>query len=739
MRSGTRLTLVGVIALAVMVGVFAARPWLLDRAEFALLDWRFQFRGVESPQAPVTVVAIDSRSIDELGHWPWNRSVIAELVDRLTQSGAAAIGLDFVLSEPETPPEVEAMRIARQALAERGDDDEEIALLDRAIREADRDGLLAAAIERSERLVLGYFFRTGLGEEDDPDRIRRALRAVRRSKVAVAKAPVESLAPILTCTGVEPNIPRLHEAARHAGFFSALLDGDGVLRRAPLVARCGGEFYVSLALAILQAAVGQRSVLIGDAEGLRQVRLGDTVFDTDEGSRILINYRGPPGTFPYVSATDVIHGRVDLEGLAGSVVLVGPTEVGLRDLQTTPFSSAMPGVEVHANLLDNLISGEIIRRHDLLTLVELVLLLAIGGVLILVVPRIGSAAYATGFAVLLAILLVAGCVYAFEAHGQWVNMAYPLATLASVYLTLFITRSITVEVAGRRIRRAFATYVPPEVVNEMVRKPESFRLSGERRDLSILFSDVRDFTSLSEKLGAENVTKLMNEYLTPMTRIVFESRGTLDKYIGDAMMAFWGAPLNLDDHPVRACEAALAMQRELGRLRSERQDLAGVEALRVGIGIHSAEVIVGNLGSELRFDYTVTGDGVNVCSRLEGLTKYYGAIVASSDLVERLPPGFLVRELDTVRVKGKRESLRIFEVMGRRDAEPGERDVLAAYAAGLAAYRAARWSDAELAFDRARKLQKDGDVACDTLLARIGALKQEPPGDWDGVWSFDTK
>jgi adenylate cyclase len=310
--------------------------------------------------------------------------------------------------------------------------------------------------------------------------------------------------------------------------------------------------------------------------------------------------------------------------------------------------------------------------------------------------------------------------------------------VSSVYVTLAIVRSMTVEAGSRRIRRMFATYVPPEVVDEMTQNQGSFKLGGERRDLSILFSDVRDFTSLSERLGAENVVQLMNTYLTAMTRIVFDSRGTLDKYIGDAIISFWGAPLPLDDHPLRACEAALLMQEEIARLRREQPDLPGVESLRVGIGIHTAEVVVGNFGSEQRFDYTVTGDGVNLCSRLEGLTKVYGAaVLSSSDLIARLPPGFLSRELDVIRVKGKTEAVRIFEVLGRREADAVESAAFDAYATGFDAYREGKWDAAERALRESQALLSH--KACLLLLDRIEGFRRESPQDWEGIWSFETK
>jgi adenylate cyclase len=303
-----------------------------------------------------------------------------------------------------------------------------------------------------------------------------------------------------------------------------------------------------------------------------------------------------------------------------------------------------------------------------------------------------------------------------------------------------ITHGSAQEARTRWIRNTFAQFVPPEVVNEMIERPDSFEVGGQRKDLSILFSDIRSFTTIAEELGPDDTTKLLNAYLTPMTKIVFDSRGTLDKYIGDAIVAFWGAPLPVPDHPRRAAEAALAMQAAVRRMRETRPDLRGAERLHIGIGIHSAEVNVGKMGSELRFDYTATGDGMNLCSRLEGMTKQYGsAILASEDLVRRLPDGFRLRELDAIRVKGKKDGVRIFEVLGTGAAEGRDKEWLDAYAAALAAYRAGDWDAAERAFHAARAAHEAADKACDLILERIERLRAAPPSTWDGIWTFETK
>jgi len=740
MKAGTRILIAGLAVLAGMVALFAFRPWVLDRLELSLLDARFRLRGTVASADRVVIVAIDEKSIDELGRWPWRRSLMAGLLDRLTQADVAAVGLDIVFSEPEITPETEMLFDLRRSVASRkGGDRGMLELLDHALMNAETDRLLAGAIARSGKTVLGYFFRTERGQDVDETLLQESVARVRKSRVSVARLPPEGTAPILTCSGVEANLAPFQAVGRGLGFFSTLRDRDGVIRRAPLVALCGGELHVSLSLALLEAVEGQRAMVLGNREGIREIRLGDTVFPTDEGGRVLVNFRGPPGTFKHYSASDVLAGRLPREALEGKIALIGATEIGIGDIQTTPFGVSFPGVEVHATVLDNLLSGTVLRRHDGLVFIELAAVLLLGLLVTLAGSRLRSAADVAAVAALLFVLALGTSAYAFVANGIWVNLTYPALTVIAVYMAVAVTHSITIEARARLIRQQFATYVPPGVVNEMVEHPESFRLGGERRDLSILFSDVRNFTTLAEEIAPEDVARLLNEYLTPMTEIVFETRGTLDKYIGDAIVAFWGAPLPVEDHPQRACEAAIAMQEGLDYLRSNRPDLPGVERLRIGIGLHSGPAVVGNMGSELRFDYSVTGDGVNLCSRLEGLTKFYGVgILASAELVSRTS-GISVRELDQVRVKGKRESVRILEVLSREGSGTLGPGAIEAYAKGLKAYREARWDDAEKALQEVLALRGGRDTASLLLLQRIRLLKQETPEGWDGTWVFEEK
>ena len=747
MKPAWRVLGAGLSMTGVMLVVFALRPVVLEQLEWRLLDWRFQLRGEQVPESPVAIVGIDAKSVEELGRWPWPRDVMGDLIDRLGASGAVAIGLDVTFSEPEELKTRDILVRAEEALAETGTPGQ---ALTEEIRHTlvamDTDSALEASLENSKQVVLGYFFRTGRSDGLPGAELDEKRRTVRRARIPVTRLPDEGMTPILRCTGIETSLPRFHESSRSSGFLNAQFDLDGVLRQAPLILRCGDSLYPSLALALVETAVGRRSMVVGDALGIQNVVISETAFPTDEGGRILINFRGPAFTFPHFSAVDVIEGRLPPEALAGKIVLVGATEVGIGDIRNTPFGRVFPGVEVHANVVDNLLTGEVLKKDADLELLELGLIAALGLLVSLAVALLGSASRGAVFTVLLGAGFFVGVIAAFERQGLWVNLAYPGLTVVLTYLVAAVAQSITVERSRRQIRQAFSTYVPPGVVDEMTRQPESFKLGGENRPLSILFSDIRGFTTLSQELGAEGTATLLNTYLTEMTQLVFDSQGTLDKYIGDAIMAFWGAPLAVDDHSESAATVAVQMQERIAWLKENRSDIAGIPDLRVGIGIHSANVVVGNLGSALRFDYTLAGDGVNLCSRLEGLTKYYGVgIITSEDLAEGLPADFQLRPLDTIQAVGKDEPTRILEIRGRGPVLDGESAWLEAYARAQALFREGDWAAAETAALDARRLHSESGATSTTdgptefLLERIRSHSGRAPDDWQGTWIFDSK
>jgi len=753
MSPRARITLTGLAALAVMLGLFAWKPEPLERLEQMLLDARFRVRGPVAPRMPIVIAAIDAKSVDEIGRWPWRRSVMADLIRKLDGAGAAPIGLDIVFSEPEEPPEVQPLREARQRMERLGGDVRPaLAMVDEALERASTDAQLEAAIhEASDYTVMGFFFRTGRDAELDggvESRLEEGLPLVRKGKLKLAArvSGEDERAPFLTCSDVEPNIERFHRLPSRMGFFSTYTDIDGVVRRSSLLIRCGGDLYVSLDLAIAEVALQTHAQAIGFPEkgdektpGVQQIRLGDLSIPTDEGARILVNYRGPTRTFPHLSIVDILAGRHD-EDVAGAIVIVGPTEVGIQDVYGSPFSAAFPGVEVHATVVDNLLSGEVLRKNVEFRYAELGMMVGAALLIIGFVPMLGGAMRGAVFSALLLLAVGGVATWLFIDRNWWINLTYPAGTVAAVYLAVAITQSMTVEAKSRQIRDVFKSYLDARVVEELAEDPEAIKLGGERRDVSILFSDIRGWTTLSEEIGAENVVLLLRAYLTPMTRIVFDSEGTLDKYIGDAVMAFWGAPKALPDHPLRCAESALRMQEEVALLRRALGGtMPGMDRLKIGIGIHSGEVAAGAMGSELRVDYTLIGDGVNLAARIESLTKKYGAaVLASGHLVDRLPAGFLARELDEIRVKGKHEGARLFELLGRREARPDEKAWLDAYAAGLAAYKQGRWEEAEAAFRECRDL-RGGDTACDLMLERITRLRAAPPPAWDGIYAFEEK
>ena len=750
MSPRTRITLAGLGALLLMLGLFRADPEPMRRLEQMLLDTRFRVRGPIEPQFPIYIAAIDARSVDELGRWPWRRSVMADLVEHLNRVGVASIGLDIVFSEPEEPPELQPLRTARHGMERLGAGVmPALEMVDRAIQEASTDARLESAIRAArDSVTMGFFFRTERDADLDGGseiHLERDLPLVRRGKLKVKTRVVrEEDANFLSCVDVEPNIELFHRAPKRMGFFSTYTDIDGVVRQSSLLIRCGGELYVSLDLAIAEVWLGTQAEAIGfvesEAAGVERIRIGDLMIPTDEGGRILVNYRGPTRTFPHLPVVDILAGKHD-DKLKGSIVVVGPTEVGIQDVYGSPFSAAFPGVEVHATIVDNLLSGEVLRRNRDFQVFEVAMMLVAGLLIVFLAPGLGGALVGAIFGATLLLAIIAITTWLFIDRQWWINLAYPGSTVLATYLAVALTQSMTVEKKSKQIRKQFATYVSPDVVEQMTGSPDAFKLGGERRDLSILFSDIRSFTTISEEIGAENIVKMLQAYLTPMTEIVFNSKGTLDKYIGDAVMAFWGAPLPVPDHPLAAAEAALAMQEEVARLRETLSgEVPGMERLKIGIGIHSGEVSVGNMGSVLRVDYTVIGDGVNLCARMESLTKKYGAaVLASGDLIDRLPDGFLHRELDEIRVKGKTTGVRLFELLGRREATPDEKAWLDAYAAGLPAYKAGRWDEAEAAFRKCRDLRGGVDPACDLMIERIARLRTDPPPAWDGIYAFEEK
>jgi adenylate cyclase len=666
-RRGSLLIATAIIVL--VTALYFVAPQILTVAEQGLYNQHFRLRGVRGGDDRILVVAIDDQSLGEVGRWPWSRAVLAELVTRLDQAGAAVIAFDVILNEPERSPELDAIaRIAERLRAGRQDGAIQREL-ERAMVQADPDRRLADALRVSGRAVLASYFTLGpppsaMAPEQEGAPAKSALVAFRHFDERGLYPP-----PHADAAGFP--IPVLLEAAQSVGHVNMLPDLEGVLRSEALVIEHRGHYYPSLALETVRVAAGVDPAALRLDFG-RALEIADSTVPLDARTRVLLDYAGPTKTFPYVSAADLLRGRVDPARLRDRIVFIGATAEGTYDLRVTPFTPIFPGVEKHATMAANLLDGRFIIRPAWVELIES------GGILLLplllawVLPRCRPMPSLAVTSVLW-LALFAAIHLAFR-QGLWLPVVYPSLALVLTFTGITIYRFFTEERQRLWTKRAFQQYVNPEVVERIVEDPTALRFGGEVRTLTVLFSDIRDFTTFAERSDPQEVVQMLREYLTRMTDRVLRERGTLDKYIGDAVMAVFGAPITLADHAERACRAALAMHAEMEQLRAE-WTAAGKEPLETGIGINTGEMVVGNLGSEQLFDYTVVGDEVNLGARLEALNKEYKtakSIIISESTYEAAREVIDARPLGTVTVKGKTRPVMIYELVGlREESAPG--------------------------------------------------------------------
>ncbi len=721
--------------------VLYAGGWLplpvLDRLENLAYDARLKLTLPGGVDPRVVIVDIDERSLRQEGQWPWPRGRLADLVDRLFDHyRVAALGFDVVFAEPD-PTDLIFKSLTRSPL---GEDARLRAQLDQLRRELDPDRRFAAAL-RDRPVVLGYFFnpRGSSNAEIQSGQLPRPVAAVRDLERNDTR--------LIEAVGYGANLPLLQDDALGGGFFnSPLVDADGVFRRVPLLVRYQDHLYEQFALAVVRALLGQPPVelVMGAGYGagehdrrLEALRFGGFTTPVDELGAVLVPYRGRQGSFPYVAATDVLAGRADPQVLDGAIVLVGATAAGLLDLRATPVQNVYPGVEVNANLVAGLLDQNFKTRPPYSAGLQILQLLLVG----LLATVIG---FLTPLRALLLLVATVGALlgvngYLWQAHSLVAPLASALTLLFMLYVT-YTSYNFFVEARRERwITQRFGQYVPREIVAEMSRRGESYSLEGESRHMTVLFSDIADFTAISERFEPRQLTHLMQCYLTPLTRIIHEHRGTIDKYIGDAIMAFWGAPLADPDHPRHAVQAALAMVGALRALAEEFQS-RGWPPLRIRIGINTGTMSVGNMGSEFRMSYTVLGDAVNLASRLESAAKRYGVAIIISEYTRALVPELVYRELDLIRVKGRSQPVAIYEPLGvAAELAPAIQAELAEYDQALRAFRQREWHAAAESF--ARLLERWPDSPLYALYRdRATALRAAPPPvDWDGVFNLESK
>ncbi len=675
--------------------------------ELKTLDLRTISRGERPSGGETVIAAIDEKSLSELGRWPWPRSTIAKLVDTLKGYGAKAVGMDIVFAEPE-----------------------------------ETDNILARSIKRAENVTLGYFFHTT--DKDiahlKEDELKKGTKNISHSKYQIVQLrsnPDESA--LLKACAVAANVGPLSDVAESSGYFNYFPDSDGTIRWSPLVIKFGDDFYSPLSISVLLQYMDWPMITLKMADfGVEGIMIDNIDIPTNESGRMLINYLGSAKTFPHYSITDIINGRLNPKLFKDKIVLVGATATGIYDIRVTPFSTVFPGIEIHATVIDNILHQSFLKRPGWVGLIDVTAIIFFGLIIGIILPRVKAIpGVFLGLMFLVTYILIA--IFVFSHYNLWLNLIYPVVTILVVYLSITIYKYITEEREKKKIRGAFQYYLTPSVINEILKDPSRLKLGGEKKHLTVLFSDIRGFTTISERLSPEELVHLLNEYLTAMTNIVFKYEGLLDKYMGDAIMAVFGAPLPQEDHPARACRTALEMMGELKKLQKKWAD-EGRPVFDIGIGVNSGDMVVGNMGSEMRFDYTVMGDSVNLGSRLEGINKEYRTnVIISEYTYDRVKEEFFCRELDSVRVKGKELPVKIYELWGEtKDSEKWD-EFVKLFEDGLTRYKQGEWDEAIACFQNVLSI-RTGDPPSELYIERCKKLKQNPPvGEWDGVYTMTKK
>jgi adenylate cyclase len=730
------------VTLGVLVFLWLRLP-ITEFMELKLYDLKFLYRGARPPSPDIVLVAVDDDSVKEVGRWPWSREVIATLIGRIKEAEAKVIGLDIIFAERQETAAMAALQHLRRGLLhEKSCGPQIMALLAQEEKRADVDRRLARVIGLGPPTILGFFF-VGVGGETVAPRLGQALgpKAISASSYNMVRwlDRDQRRLPLMGATGVEVNLPEITEQAAGGGYFNMIPDPDGIVRWLPLAVSYGPDIFAPLTLVTLQHYRQKAPLGITLSRfGVEQIRLGREVIPVDRYGRMFINYLGPPGVFPTYSAARVLSGKLPKDALKDKLVLVGATAVGIFDLRVTPFSGICPGLEIQGTVLDNILRQDFIYTPANPFLTTASIILAVGLIFGFLLPRFGAVG-AIGVTLVVVLAYIAMNFLVFRYFGLQLEVFYPTLEMAAVYTGVTLQRFLTEERERVRIKKAFQSFVAPEVVNQIIRHPERLRLGGERRELSILFSDIRGFTTLAETMEPEALVEVLHGYLNPMSEIVVQHGGTLDKYIGDAIMALFGAPLEQPDHGERACRTALEMVQKLRELDREWLE-QGWPALKIGIGINSGLVSVGNMGSNRLFDYTAIGDNVNLASRLEGLNKHYGTeILVAASTVQHVGPDFLFREVDLVRVKGKKHPIAIYELLGQGEPAGKPARFLELYHEGLARFREGRWGESIEAFQAAAAINPQ-DALCVHYLQLSQKYAEKPPGlDWDGVTTMLEK
>ena len=733
-RWGHKFGLGRAACLALLVFLLGLRIW--DPPPLQELRLRvFDTFQVIAPRAvtqhPATIVDIDEESLKTYGQWPWPRTLVAELVDRLTELGALVIAFDVIFAEPD--------RLSPAALArELGNLDDSTRL--RLTQLPNNDQTLADALRQS-RVVLGQSGTHVAAPDPQP----------KQTISGVATIGPDPTSYLVQFAGLLRNLPELEQAAAGRGLISIRADADGIVRRLPMVMIAQSVIAPALVLEMLRVVTRSGAILIKtDAAGVRSVAVPGLELPTDRNGQVWIHFsRHDPAH--YVSAKQVLEGRVPRDSVEHKLALIGTSAVGLLDVQHTPVEAIMPGVEIHAQMLENVLAKSVLSYPSRAVVLELMNTVVVGIAAIALGPVL-SAATLLVLGALITASLVSITWYAYSHANILLDFTFPLLSSLLVYVCLVFFNYFREQRQRRWIRSAFGQYLAPTLVEQLAGSPEKLVLGGEQRTMTILFGDVRGFTAIAElyRDDPHGLTVLINKLLTPLSKAILSNRGTIDKYMGDAVMAFWNAPISDPAHQLHACDAALEMIRQLKQLNEQRQaeaEASGIKflPLKIGIGLNTGECVVGNFGSDFRLNYSVLGDAVNLASRLEGQTKFYGVpIIVGSQTAERAMEKFALLELDWITVKGKSQPETIYALLGGQElaTDPAFQELRGQASQMLACYRAREWRRASDTLARCRPVAgRFGlETYADLYGTRIEAcMRSEPPSQWAGVFVAEMK
>jgi adenylate cyclase len=715
---------------------------VLERLDHIIYDARLRAFMPRTQDDRIVIVDIDEKSLERLGHWPWGRDKLAALTRELFErQQVAVLGFDVLFAEADGSSGLVSLeRLAKGPLRAQPGFKEQLARLTPTL---DHDALFAQALHRRP-VVLGYYFTS-----DRDGRTKGVLPDPALPLERLRGLPLSST----SWNGYGSNIPVLAQAAPRAGFINSITDDDGVVRSLPLLVEHGGKYYESLALAMFRAFLGQSEVHPGyalaapdgDYDILQSIEVRQDgralALPVDDKLTAPIPFRGlgdvKGGSFRYISASDVLEGKLPPSELQGQLVLVGSTTPGLRDLRATPVGRAYPGVETHANMLSAFLDGKSIVRPDYALGLDAAQLIGTGVLLAMVLPFLTASA-----AIALSVVVVAALaginVWFYVAHG----LALPLATviiMAVLAFTLNMVYGYFVESRTKRgLAALFGTYVPPELVDEMVKQPEKYTMQATSRELTVMFCDMRGFTAMSEQMDPVQLQQLLNDVFSRLTRIIRSHRGTIDKYMGDCVMAFWGAPVEIPNHAELAVRAALEMEREVDAI-NESHRAHGLPEIGIGIGINTGVMCVGDMGSDIRRSYTVIGDAVNLGSRLEGLSKHYGVRTVVSESTQAQAPDFMWFELDRVRVKGKAQAIVIHSPVPLQEADARQQvSEINMWEHCLEAFRTQDWSLCEKLLKELKQAAPEKKLY-DLYANRLRVSHGNTPHSYREATSYDTK